>query len=279
MQIKRLSIIDQSQVLKILGIALFGAVFFGMFYAFPPRGVAWSTFSSLPAHWTTPYDVDTFINPPYIMAFILYMLLPFRWSNAINAIINLGVLALVNWKYKGGLFGLLLIFTSAYFLNLMVVNNIDWIPLLGVMCPPWLGAILISVKPQTVAGVGLIWLKRHGPKVLIPVTVVAALSLVIWRGWIFQWIASEHKLGLESAGWNFALFPYLVPLGIFMLYKAWKTDDEILAAMATACFMPYFAMYSVTSVLAIAGRKHRIYAITLWVIGWILIVRNILSAR
>ena len=271
---------EQNQAMKVLGVALFGLLFLGIFYAFPPRGVDWHyTYSLLPSHWTAPYSIGGFINPPYVMAFILYMLLPFRWSNALNAIINLGVLALANWKYKGGLFGLLMIFTSAYFLNLMLANNIDWIPLLGVMCPPGLGIILISVKPQTLAGIGLIWLKRHGPKVMIPAVCVTALSLVIWHGWIFQWIASEHRIGLQGSGWNFSPFPYLVPLGVFMLYKAWKSDDEILAAMATACFVPYFGMYSVTSVLAIAGRKHRIYAIVLWIIGWILIVRNILSAR
>ena len=280
MQTKRLNAIDNNQFPKIIGIALFGLTFLGIFYAFPPRGVDWRyTYSVLLSHWSAPYAVNGFINPPYIMAFIPYAFLPFRWSSAVNALINLGVLALANWKYKGGLLGLLLIFTSYYFLNLMVANNIDWIPLLGVMCPPWLGLIMISVKPQTLAGVGLIWLKRHGPKILIPAAGVLALSLVIWHGWVVQWIAAERGIGLQNGGWNFSPFPLLIPLGIFMLYKAWQSDDEILAAMATGCFMPYFGIYSMTSVLAIAGCKHRSWAIALWLAGWIVVALKLISTR
>ena len=277
MQSNTVSTIDNKRSLKILSIAIAAAAGLALFYLLYPRLpfiLDWTgIFAQLPAAWHNPYTITHFVNPPYIILFLPYAWLPIRLSTAINAVLNISVLIIANRKFKGGLFGLVLIFSSAYFIRLLANDNIDWIPLLGVMCPPWLGLILLSVKPQTLAGIGLIWLKKHGPKIFIPLVGVLIASLFIWRGWPLAWLHSSKDF------FGYSIFPFLVPLGIFMLYKAWKSDDEILAAMATACFMPYFGLYSLTSVLAIAVSKYRTWAIALWVVGWLVIAGNILSVH
>src|SRR5271157_2624285 len=235
-----------------------------------PIMIDWYILSQVSSAWKNPYQITGFVSPPYITAFLAYAWLPLLWSNAINMLISIIVLGIANWKYKGGWIGLLLIFTSFEFLQLLGKNNIDWIPLLGVMLPPQLGIIMLSVQPQTLAGVGLIWLKEHGPKIFIPFAILITVSLAIWHGWPIEWIKSMQ--GIQKSAWNASLFPWSIPLGLFMLYKAWKSNDEILAAMATGCFAPYFGIYSLSPVIAIAGKKYRWVAILLWCLGWIMVL-------
>jgi hypothetical protein len=54
-----------------------------------------------------------------------------------------------------------------------------------------------------------------------------------------------------------------------MLYRAYKADDEILAAAATPFLTPYIAPYSVTIVLALVGSKYRREAFFVYVGFWI----------
>lgn len=252
-------------------VALYAILYVG--HIFMPVMIDWSIFSQVSQAWKSPYSILGFVSPPYITAFLLYAWLPLSWSNSINIMLSVIVLGAANYKYKGGWFGLVLIFTSFQFLQLVGKNNIDWIPLLGVMSSPSLGLIMLSIKPQTLAGIGLIWLKKHGIKIFIPIIAVVMISSLIWHGWIFQWLSLTSHM--KSVFWNASLFPWLIPLGAYMLYKAWKTDDEILAAMSTACFAPYFGIYSLAPVMAIAGKKYRWVVITLWVIGWICVFTHI----
>ena len=238
-------------------------------HSYMPVMIDWFILSHVSVAWKNPYQITGFVSPPYITAFLFYAWLPLQWSNIVNMLISIIVLGIANWKYKGGWLGLFLIFTSFEFLQLLGKNNIDWIPLLGVMCPPQIGIIMLSVKPQTLAGVGLIWLKKYGPKIFIPFGILIAVSLAIWHGWPLEWFKSMQ--GIQKSAWNASLFPWSIPLGLFMLYKAWKSNDEILASMATGCFAPYFGIYSLTPVIAIAGKKYRWVAIVLWCIGWIMV--------
>ena len=187
---------------------------------------------------------------------------------AVNAGLNVVMLAIANRKFGGGLWGLVSIFTSSYFLMLVANDNIDWLPLLGVMLPPQWGLILLSVKPQALAGIALIWVKKHGMGIFVPVLVIFAVSLVLWPNWPILWLAAAHAL------YGVRFFPFLVPLGVLGLWSAWRKDDEALAAASTCCFMPYFGMYSLAPVLAVLG-NHRRIAIALWVIGWAWVILRI----
>ena len=141
-------------------------------------------------------------------------------------------------------------------------------PLLGVMLPPQWGLILLSVKPQALAGIALIWVKKHGMGIFVPVLVIFAVSLFLWPSWPIQWLSAAHAL------YGVRFFPWLVTLGALGLWSAWRKDDEALAAASTCCLMPYFGLYSLTGVLAMLG-KHRRIAIALWVIGWGLVILGI----
>ena len=235
--------------------------------AYLPVMVDWKqTFSQMPEHFLSPYDNKTFVSFPYLVFFLPYALLPANIGNAVNILINIAVFAWANHKFKGGYPGLFLTLTSAFFIDLLRLNNIDWLPLLGMTLPPQAGLILLSLKPQTLAGAGLIWLKRHGPKIFIPIIAVLFISLFVWWGWPLTWWRSIHYA--TRGVWNFSPFPYFIPVGIGLLFWAWKKDDDVLAAMATGCFFPYFGAYSLAPLIAIAGSKHRWAAIALWIFGW-----------
>ena len=72
--------------------------------------------------------------------------------------------------------------------------------------------------------------------------------------------------------WNFAPWPFGIPLGAYMLCRAYKSEDEILAAAATPFLTPYIAPYSVTIVLALVGSKYRREAFFVYVGFWIYFV-------
>jgi hypothetical protein len=260
--------VDYGTPLKVMaGFALLAATFFFL-YPHLPYVLDWSIFAQLPEHWRDPFAVIGFSNPPWAIFFLPHALLPLRISMAINASLNVVMLVIANRKFGGGLWGLVLILTSSYFLMLIANDNLDWLPLLGVMLPPQWGLILLSVKPQALAGIALIWVKKHGLGIFVPVLAVFAASLFLWPGWPIQWLSAAHAL------YGVRFFPWLVPLGIVGLWLAWRKDDESLAAASTCCLMPYFGLYSLAPVIAVLG-KHRKIAMALWVAGWGLVILRI----
>lgn len=233
---------------------------------FYPVGVDWEyTFSAVSGHWLDPYVIETFTSPPWIVALLPHAWLPTTWGNAINLCLNVLMIALVIRRFNGGLPLMLLVYTSPPFFDLVRTNNIDWIPLLALLLPPMWGLPLLALKPQSLSGIALIWWKRstNRIKLVAPLIVIVLLSFLIWGMWPFQ---------IQSLGdvqWNFAPWPFGIVLGAYMLFRAYKQDDEFLAAAATPFLMPYIAPYSVAGILAFVGCKYRREAFYVYVAFWI----------
>lgn len=231
-----------------------------------PIGVDWRcTFSQVDEHWRTPYVLEGFTSPPWLIALLPHAWLPTDWGNTINFCLNILVILAVVRRYAGGWQTLLLVFTSAPFFDLARTNNVDWIPLLSVLVPPMWGLPLLALKPHTIGGIALVWLKRERFNLLtfVPLVIVFILSLIIWGTWFLD------LKSVTDTMWNFAPWPFGIPLGVYMLYRAYKADNEILAAAATPFLTPYIAPYSVTIVLALVGCKYRREAFFVYVGFWI----------
>jgi hypothetical protein len=218
-------------------------------------GVDWqATFYPASQNWRDPYVIPTFTNPPWILVLLPHALLGQEWGGAINLVLNVAVTGAIIWRYKGGWQALLLTFTSPVFFDLARTNNVDWIPALAFLVPAMWGLPLLAVKPQALGGAALVWWKRRGfsPLVFVPVVVVIGLSLVVWGFW-------PERVGLVSSAryWNFAPFPIGIPLGVYLLWRAYQAEDEILAAAATPFLMPYFAPYSLAPLLALVACRYR----------------------
>ncbi len=231
-----------------------------------PIGVDWGcTFSRVDEHWRDPYAIAAFTSPPWLVGLLPHAWLPVVWGNTINFCLNILVILAIVRRYEGGWQTLLLVFTSPVFFDLARTNNVDWIPLLSVLLPPMWALPLLAVKPHTIGGIVFVWLKRQrfDFRMFLPLCLVFVLSLIVWGTWFLDLKSVSDKM------WNFAPWPFGIPLGAFMLYRAYKSDDEILAAASTPFLTPYIAPYSVTIVLVLVGCKYRREAFYVYVGFWV----------
>ncbi len=231
-----------------------------------PIGIDWgATYSKIPGHWRDPYEIATFTSPPWVMLLLPHAWLPLEWGNAINLVLNISLIMAVIIRFRGGWPLMLLVFTSPPFFDLVRTNNVDWIALLALLVPAMWGLPILAIKPQALGGVSVIWWKQSSNKIrlLIPLIVVVVLSFLIWGMW-----PAQLKPVQESV-WNFAPWPFLIPLGLYMLYRAYRSDDAFLAAAATPFLVPYLAPYSIAGLMAFSGCKYRREALIVYVAFWV----------
>lgn len=244
-----------------------------------PVGVDWQlTFGRLWHHWDNPYAIRGLYNPGWIMLYLPHSALPLRLGNAVNLLLNVSVPGAVIYKYWGKdgprvVIPLwVMLYTFPPFLDLVRANNVEWIPLLALLLPDsWLIATL-AVKPQSIGGAALIRWKTRGFdwRLLIPTVALLIGSVILWGAWFtrLDWQVAEEAWAVA----NFSPFPYFVPLGVWMLWEAWQTDNEVLAGTATPLLVPYFAGYGIFPVLVLIATKYKREAFYLWVGLWLYFV-------
>lgn len=240
-----------------------------------PLGEDWKTaFYPAVQNFFTPYDIpnEKFVGFPWVLVLLPHGALPIEMGNAINFVLHLGILILLIRKYQGKWYAYVMTFTSFLFVDSARTNNIDWIPALALLLPPTWGLPLLVGKPQILGGVALIWWKRAGfsVKMLIPTVAVVGVSFLIWGNWLSE--SLRISAGITNSFWNFSPFPLGVPIGVYLLYRAYKTDDEVLACSATPFFAPYFAPYSLSPLLALLACKYPRMAFYIYVSFWFFFV-------
>lgn len=256
-----------AQVIVACLVAVGAVILFERIY---PLGVDWfETFGRIPSYWPDLYANPRFFNPPWVVFLLPHAWLPERWGNAVNLCLNVTALALVISRYKGGWQAYVLTFTSPLFLDLLRTNNIDWIPLAALLLPPAWGLPLLLVKPQVFGGIALIWWKRSKYRVyfIVPTLAIGIASYLVFGG-----RSLDMGLHMDTQGWNFAPWPLGIPLGLFLLFKAFKSEDETLAAVATPLLVPYIAPYSLTAVLALLSAARRREAFYVYLAFWFYVV-------
>jgi hypothetical protein len=219
-----------------------------------------------------PFSVPAFLNPPWV-ALLLYPLtfLSERVAQAIIAFSNLAITLLLVARYGGNRWSFILTVTSAPFLSLLFNGNIDFLPMAAFLLPAKWGLALMLSKPQVGIMAGLIWYKqaRHKMIFLIPAITLLLISFTIWGWWIPDMLKQSLASGGRSVGpWNISPFPWLVPVGLLLLYYAWKKEDELIAVAATLCLVPYFAAYSLTAIFAMMAARSPRASIIAWAILW-----------
>lgn len=239
-------------------------------FAFP-IGRDWQTWDvTTVAQIQAPYSIPDFTGMPFAFFALPHSLLSIDTGNAVNLALNILVIAAVAYKYtgRGWWIAFAITMTSPMGINLLMSNNIDWLPLSSFLVADWLAYPLLAMKPQMLAGAALIRFKRNpNPLVLIPLVTMLIVSVLLWGAW---W--THLGGGLLDVKWNFAPFPYLIPVGCWLLWQAWQRDDEIIAACATCFFVPYFAPYSVTGLHVLLAGRYRRAAIWLWIAAWWFVV-------
>jgi hypothetical protein len=142
---------------------------------------------------------------------------------------------------------LILFLCSAGVVGCLHNGNIEWLPLLGLLCPPSLGLILLAIKPQVGLGLGLFWAvtvwRKQGLKRLLatvtPVTALLVLSFLLYGLWPLRfrqtlaWSVDNTALGLQAAF-----------VGAVLLVRALRTGDEGMALAAGPFLAPYVLQFT-----------------------------------
>lgn len=213
--------------------------------------------------------------PPWVMLFLPHAQLDVRTGNAINFLLNLIVpLAVMvklmhsetaGRKKRSHLYtALFLTFTSPFYLQLVATNNVEWIPLLAFLMPEVLAGVFLTCKPQAIGGAFLIFIKHTRGRALIPLLVLIVLSFVLWPGWVYEITPPPLDVVI-----NIAPFPLLVPLGIYFLWRAWKEDDQVLAASATPFLVPYMTPYAAAANMVLIAVRYQKIALIIWIVMWV----------
>lgn len=264
---KRLAGLKSNRIFQGTVIFLGLAVAYYLIYTYYPySGNDWEKFyGHLFANIRDPYQVEGFVNPPWLSLLLPYGLLPIRYSNALNLLINIVALLIVIRYVKGGWLGIVLTITNPLFWDTMRLNGIEWVPLIGFMLPAAWSMPLLVLKPQSLGLAALIkWKKeKFNWKVLLPLVICLGLSFLIWGNWV-----RPDLLSMTKFGHNFSFWPVSILFGIYVLYLAWKNNDEILGAAATPMLVPYIGPYSLTCFLAILSGKHKKFAVVLYAVIW-----------
>lgn len=261
---------SKSERLALIPITIAVILFISLIFLYYPIGVDWQDSYNKVAHqFDKPYNSD-FAGFVWIFFWLPHIFLPLKIGNGVNLIIHIVVLLGAIYAYRGGWKAIVLTFTSPLFLDLVRTNNVDWVPLLAFLIPSTLGLPLLASKPQVLGGAALIWWKkrRFNWKFLVPLLIVIALSFVIWG----NWLAVSLSKSPQSKAWNFSPFPLGIPLGIYILYHAYRQEDEILGASATPLLMPYFAPYSLVGLHALLACRYPKMAFYIYCSFWFFLV-------
>jgi hypothetical protein len=220
----------------------------------------------------SPYAVPGFYNPIWVaLLFTPFALFSRELAYHIYAAIIFGASFYILWRLSQKRIGITLIAAfSPFFFMTMQYGNIDWLVLLGLLCPAELGIWLILVKPQMGAPLALLWAwklyrERGLWKTLLfflPVTLAYGLSFVIGM-----------RLPDVSVmqGWSAGIWPYGLLLGIPLYLWAFKNRDDQLALVATPFLEPYFGPMSWMIILPKAMKNYWTTALAT-LVSWMIVL-------
>ncbi len=238
---------------------LFGLLVAKALFVFTAVFVAWFVFTHLPVpsmdwvnhfrpaalQWQAPYfRPGTIFNPPWLFP-LLYPLAVLPHRVGIGALTMLSILAV--GLYTKSVIKLLFVMASVAMGAVIVQGQLDALLLYGLMIPYGLGIPLLLTKPQ---GVFLAILPRLNRWSILFTVLIFGVSILIWGNWWVEILA--HRPNPKA---NLSLFPYSIPLGIFLAYLGLRRKSDALLCTASLCFVPYFMAQSMLPAIAAAVRE------------------------
>lgn len=206
-----------------------------------------------------PYQCE-FFNPPWALWLLApFALLPPPFDHGVLMFVSAISIAFVAKKLGAKPWTMLLIFLSPPVLDSLLCGQLEWLVLLGVMLPLPVGLPLMLIKPQVgiVVAAWRIWMayrryvRNSSGGVGLKLTDFGLTIGVLIVSFVRHGFWPIHMLDVASQ--TFA-WPYLLPLGGALVYKAWSDKSRKAALMAAPCLSPHAWPYSFSGmVVALAG--------------------------
>jgi len=223
----------------------------------------------------SPY-VHGFYNAPWtLLPLMPIAFLPARIGQICIFVLGLLTFGYIAYRLKSSPFVFVLFLTSMPVISCLFNGGIDWLVMLSFVLPAPFALILAVTKPQIGIGIVVYWFLESwrvgGYKEVIrnftPVSLLFAASFWLYGFWFLSY---SDRL---DTPYNFSIFPYLVPIGLYLLYSQRKN-----AAMAAGvCVAPYFTPGAIVT-LMVALVNSPILFIVAWVASWTIGILPLLIA-
>lgn len=262
--------------LQTILVVLVFALLTGLLARFLPPAVDWRG-AFRPAaleilHGRSPYNAEGFFNPPWTAILLIpFAVLPENVGRAVLVLVALAVYAYVAHKLGANKLTIGLLLLSPPCLHGILNGNIDWLAVLGVVLPAWLGLFFLAIKPQ----VGMIvvlflffseW-RKGGPirvlKTFLPVGLASVLSILIFGPWFLDIPAVEEIVI------NASLLPLALPIGLALTVAAIRKNEIRYSMIASPMLSPYLLLHSwIGAFLALAPKPYEAAAavIGMWIV-------------
>lgn len=210
-------------------------------------------------HGHNPYSAGQgemlFFNPVWTLFPLIPMaVLPRMVGHVLNALVSMISLMFVTKRLKIKVWDYFLIAISPMHLHSMLYGNIEWMPLLGLLCPPPLAMVFYSTKPQAASGLILLllwqqWKENKWKGVAKTVAPTLALVLISLAVFGFPPVPGGENPGQRS------LFPFSLLVGIPALVIALRQNDEKLAMFSGPFTAPYVTFHGyLPAIFAFEGK-------------------------
>lgn len=246
---------------KLVLLSILIVATFPFLYLYLPSGLDWHN-AYRPAALSvlrgeSPYGMSefgqAFYNPPWaLIPFLPFAMMPYQVGRVGVFIMGLAGFTIVAYKLKAPPISLLIFLTSAAVIGCLNNGNLDWLPMLSFILPARWGLILAAIKPQIGIGVGIYWLfesYREGGilavfKTFAPVSFLLFLSFGLYGFWFLEFSRLENNLN------NMSLFPYSIPVGLYLIWASIRGRDIRPAMASSPLLAPYVTQFSYAAVLA-----------------------------
>lgn len=246
------------------------------------------TFYPAGQNWLDPYENSFHLVYPPWLAMILapFTLFPEDVARGLFAAFSVGLTAVGVRQLGGGFASLLLVLLTPFYVTLLVRGETDALPVAGlglIMLEPvgWqvVGLALLALKPQTMgfaaAFLALFTLQTAYTQgqytrlrqLVLGFGAILLISFLLYGAWpldILERLPDLYRVD-DVSSW-----PYGLPVGLFLLWHAYRRRSLAWAALATYFFVPYVNWYSLAGyAVIIFSRSPKWFAAALLILSWV----------
>lgn len=220
-----------------------------------------------------PYEIRDFHNAPWaLIPFIPFALMPYQIGRVGFFLLSLAGFFYIPYKLGAKPVSVILFITSYPVISCLNGGGIEWLPMLAFVTPAPISLIFAAMKPQVGIGIGIYWLFeswrlggiRTVIKNFLPVTLMLGVSFLLYGFWVMTFAGKSQNVV------NMSIFPYVLPVGLYLLWVAIAQRRARPAMAASPFFAPYHTLFSL-AVPLVALLEHpkllAVISVFLWMLG------------
>lgn len=189
-----------------------------------------------------PYTA-VFFNPPWLLP----ILAPFALLGDIGRILSLlsaiAAFGYTAYRLGGKPFAVAAFIVSPFVFDSLAWGNVEWLAILGAVVNPAVGLMLLAIKPQMTLAVMLYILVetyraygwRRVAVLCAPLALITAGSFVLFGLWPLH---LPSYLNNGGSAMNLSLFPWSVPVGVYLFAMSLRYRRIHYAIAASPMFFP-----------------------------------------